>query len=463
MSNDEIVHSKKNIASYGFGRFLAQFLSFAFNAYVLFYYESELGLASWLVGLGFIIFAVWNAINDPILGYFVDRPFKFTKKRGRRFPWIMIGGILWIFSYVLIFTPPSVDPQEGALILFGWLVFATCLYDTCFSLFSINLWGLFPDKFTSSEERRTAGGLTGVIGTAGVFFGAMVPPMFIKFGDPQSYIIQAGVMILISVIILVLAIPGCRDDQIRVDRYLKKWEEGMERESFLKTFKMLIKHKNFVAYQIVMVFYLAAVTSMIASVPYLTRYILKMEAGAITLLMLGYLIGTFIGIPVITKVANKVDDNTKVMAVTGVLLAISIFPFYFLVDYMTLFVVFIFMGICVGAYWALLTMPLLSDVIDEGAVIMGKRSEGIYQGAGLFIQRAAWVVATVAIVGIHILTGFVEGAETQSAEAVWGIQVHFGLLPAIFALISALAVWKLIKLSPEKIQSTQAKLKELGL
>ena len=80
------------MVSYGFGKFVNEFLNMAFGAYVFFYYEPEIGLATWLTGLGYIIFAIWNAINDPLIGYLLDRPFKFTRKWGQRFLGFLQGG-----------------------------------------------------------------------------------------------------------------------------------------------------------------------------------------------------------------------------------------------------------------------------------------------------------------------------------------------------------------------------------
>jgi len=148
----EILHSKKNMASYGFGKFFDEFLKVAFGTLVFFYYESELGLNVWITALGYVIFAIWNAFNDPFLGYLIDRPFKFTKKWGRRFPWVFIGGVPWLFSYYLIFNPPSVDPKSGAWILFGWLVLTTCLFDTCASIYNVSFYSIFPDKFRSDTN-----------------------------------------------------------------------------------------------------------------------------------------------------------------------------------------------------------------------------------------------------------------------------------------------------------------------
>ncbi|GAH91731.1 unnamed protein product, partial [marine sediment metagenome] len=46
-----------------------------------------------MVALGYIIYAIWNSINDPLVGYFTDRPNRFWKRYGKRFPLIIIGGI----------------------------------------------------------------------------------------------------------------------------------------------------------------------------------------------------------------------------------------------------------------------------------------------------------------------------------------------------------------------------------
>ena len=56
-----------------------------------FFWEVEVGLSGNLVALAFVIFGVWDAINDPLIGYFTDKKYKFTEKYGRRLPWIILG------------------------------------------------------------------------------------------------------------------------------------------------------------------------------------------------------------------------------------------------------------------------------------------------------------------------------------------------------------------------------------
>ncbi|MFX0062382.1 MAG: MFS transporter [Candidatus Hermodarchaeota archaeon] len=87
-------HSLKVMVSYGLGKFHAEFFSQAFGVLVFFYYETEVFLDGMLAAIGFGIYAVWNAFNDPIIGFLTEkRATRFTKRFGRRFPWV-IGGII---------------------------------------------------------------------------------------------------------------------------------------------------------------------------------------------------------------------------------------------------------------------------------------------------------------------------------------------------------------------------------
>jgi len=460
----EILHSKKNIVSYGFGKFVNEFLNMAFGAFVYFYYESELGLSAWLTAFGYILFAIWNAVNDPFIGYLMDRPFKFIKKWGRRFPFVFIGGVPWIFTYILLFIPPDVDPVSGAWILFAWLVIMTCLYDTFGSIFNVSFYAIFPDKFRSVDERRNASGLSTLVGTFGVALGAILPPLFIVFGDRSSYAMQGGVVVIVCLIALALAIPGTREDQERIDCYLEKCEEGEEKASFFKTLKVCLKQKNFVAFIFAYIFYRSLVMMMIASLPYVARFILEMEASSLALIMGAFLIGSFCSIPIWVKIAQKTNDNRKTFIIAAFTMAILTAPLFFIQDYYMIVLMVLFWGMGLGGFWVMID-PTFSDVIDESVILTEKREEGIYIGIQTFFSRMGMVVQAVCFAVVHILTGFVEGAgpEAQPDLAIVGIRIHFALLPMIFILMTGLILWKFYNLTPEKVKENKEKLAQLGL
>jgi len=55
------------------------------------YAEKALKLPILIVFIIVALYSVWDAVNDPLTGYFLDISKKFTSKRGKRFPFIIIG------------------------------------------------------------------------------------------------------------------------------------------------------------------------------------------------------------------------------------------------------------------------------------------------------------------------------------------------------------------------------------
>ncbi len=465
----EIKHSKKNMVSYGFGKFVTEFFNMAFGAYVFFFYERVIGLNVWYTSAGYIIFALWNAFNDPLVGYLTDKPFKFTKKWGRRLPWVLIGGIPYVLSYLLIFTPPVVDPVDDALILFVWIVVMTCLYDTFASVFGVNFYAIFPDKFRDNSERRLASTLSTLIGAFGTALGGIVPGLFIVWNVRNTYVLQAGVVVIICMIALALAIPGTREDQERIDCYLEKCEEETEKVPFFKQFRSILKHKNFMAYIISFMLYQSLVALMIGSIPYVAEAVLGVPPLGVTIIMVFLLLGMFISMPIWGFIANKTNNDRKTMIIAATVLTIGTFPLMFIGIYEVMIVAIFIWGFCEGGYWVMLS-PVFSITIDESVVLRKRRIEGTYQGFQTFVSRAALVIQALTLSIVHTLTNFNPGTgdpdlplPPQTDLAKLGIQIHFALIPSILMLLATLVLWKYFKITPEKVKENKEKLAELGI
>ncbi len=471
----EIRHSKLNMASYGSGSLAREFINMAFTATVFFYYEAVVGLEVWVIFLGTFLFAIYNMINDPLIGYLTNRPFKFTKKYGRRFPWILLGGIPLCASYIIVFMPPVTDPVSGAWILFAWMFFTMALFDTFHSLFFVNFMALFPEKHRSNKERRIASGIYIPIGVIGVALGALVPPLLFKYpGDAapdivlQSFITQGVVVALIALLAMLLAIPGFREDKKLVEQYLETYARNPERESFFKSLVTALKQKSFLVYMVIYTMYQCQIVTMQNSINYEVAYVIAPVPGITvnlmaTLIFAAFLVGVIVATPFWVKYSNKTNNNKKIMLTSAIGLGITTLPLLFLTNYWGVVAIMFVWGLFLGGFWVMI-FPVMSDVIDESVVITGKREEGVYSGFSQFFARIGIVAQTLTFAIVHTLTGFIEGGDPsiQPASAITGIQIHLGLIPAIFIFIGALVFWKFYKLTPEKIQATQVKLGELG-
>ena len=123
------------MASYGSREMFSQWGTSAFGLYTIFFYETVIGLDNRLTILTFIIYSLWNAINDPIVGYLMERfPLPWQKTKGyKRFPLIVITAIPWLLSYFAIFMVPySWDPITDKWKIFAWFVISLCLFDGLF-------------------------------------------------------------------------------------------------------------------------------------------------------------------------------------------------------------------------------------------------------------------------------------------------------------------------------------------
>ena len=91
MSDNESrnISLKKKIA-FAFGEIGDNTAMQTFTFLIFTFYFAIVGVPVLLIGGGFILWSLWNAINDPLIGYLSDR----TKTRwGRRFPWMVAATI----------------------------------------------------------------------------------------------------------------------------------------------------------------------------------------------------------------------------------------------------------------------------------------------------------------------------------------------------------------------------------
>ena len=110
--------------------------------------------------------------------------------------------------------------------------------------------------------------------------------------------------------------------------------------------------------------------------------------------------------------------------------------------------------------------PTFSDVIDENIIQTHMRNEGLFGGIRFFVTNFSRVTTAVIIAIVHVLTGFIEGEQDitlQPAEAIFGIQLHTGIIPALFFLVGILIFWKFYDITPEKAEKIKRELKSLNL
>jgi GPH family glycoside/pentoside/hexuronide:cation symporter len=454
----EVQHSKRIMVSYNIAAFVSDLLGAILAVMLFAFYETEVGLSTSLTGIALIIFAIWDAINDTIVGYISDRPNRFTKRWGRRFPLVVGSFIPMIFLFLLIFYPPLGASQW---LIFGWLVITTCIFDTVESIFLINFFGLFPDKFRSESERVTASAIGTYFTIFGVVVGGLVPPMIIVFGNIDSYVLMAWITVAASLMCYPLFIPGMRDDRVAVDQFIENYEKG-ESVSFLRALSTTLKHKNFAAYLLLLLTYFTLSNSLSSSMFYYARYVLVAEATIVMLFMVAMFSGALVGVILWLLYIRRTHNTRGVMIYGGVIMVIAAMVFSFIPGTISIMVTLFVLGIGLGGVLTMLS-PIFGDVVDESVLQTQQRNEGLFSGVRFFMTNLSRVLMSIIFTVVHELTGFIEASEIQPSSAIFGIKLHSGFIPGVFMLVGVLVFWKYYDITPDRAHQIKERLKELAL
>ncbi|MBA7698751.1 hypothetical protein ES703_107433 [subsurface metagenome] len=179
------------------------------------------------------------------------------------------------------------------------------------------------------------------------------------------------------------------------------------------------------------------------------------------LLFATFLTGALISVPFWTWFAKKNENNKQTAVIGGFLLVMGCILTTFYIGVIDSMIYMLILGFTMGNLWVLTTI-YFSDVLDERVVLTRSDVRGATVGVVAFLSRLSRGAQITIFAFIHILTGFVEGATSQSASAQLGIRLHMSVIPAIILLICTIIFWKKYPLTPEKTSEIRKQLKEFG-
>ncbi|NHJ23889.1 MAG: MFS transporter [Candidatus Lokiarchaeota archaeon] len=472
----ETRHSRWTFLSNAFG-LLCSTLIGAVQGFTIFYYEAVVGLDAILVAIAMTIFLIYNGANDPIFGFLIDRNFRFTKRWGRRFPWIVVGIIPWVISVYLLFSVPStIDGSTNPGAAFGWLLLTLVLLDTFGTLVNINYKAVQMEKFRSEYERRRFTKYYAPLDILAIVLGMLLPPLFTDMipGDPRaSYSMMGAIIAVIALFFGILSLPGNREDKIMIDKYYSP--DSVKRMNFFRVFKEAIKSRTFMVWFIFGMFNGIYVSLVVTNMIYITTFVLQV-GGDMFLVILGLnLIGSLISIPLWVRFIRKINNNKKALVVAGFLSCAALFPLTFFQGLIDIMIMALVLGLAQGGVNSYVYTIIGPSVTEDVIVKMGKNQKAILFGISALLGRLVASIDEFVIAFVHDTTGFIAGNDTYADMlaavtlaggdinlVLIGIRLLQGVIPGLFLLVGVLIIWKFFPLTQERLLSNKAKMQELG-
>ena len=413
-----------------------------FSFLIFTFYFAIVGLPVLWITVGFILWSLWNSINDPLIGYLSDR----TKTRwGRRIPWMLGATIPLALIMILLFTPPLALNSD--IINFVYFFIILILFDTTYTAFNLNYNAIFSEMYVSMEARSSTGKVRISFVMVALIFAFLLPTFIIEDflgGDPQTPAtiskalgeyqltgIIAAVVIIVSYFIILKW-------GVKEPKHISKDAETAM--SFGKTLKTTFKNKSFLWFLIPALGTWIAINILPTLAPLFMIHVLNITDSE----LIGYVLALqFIVAAVSTPLWEKirVKKGARMAGLIGNVTWINPIKLFAFADSVEIvFIIQIFNGIGLGGGLYFYDQ-CIAEIIDEDEIKHGTRRSGIYYAVLNFFIRLSAIINFILIGIVFSTTDWQTYNPNPNIDTELGLKILIGVYPAIVLALSLIGMY----------------------
>lgn len=436
-------------------------------SYLMFFYTDVFLIPSATVGTMFLIAKVWDAINDPIMGTFID---KTRSKWGKMRPYLLFTPIPIAISTILLFIAPNLSAGGKIIYMYVTYIAWGMIYTVC----DVPFWSMSSVLTPHLEERTNLVSFTRLL--TGVGMG--VPVVLISlFSMLQKGNVAPGLIGDNKKMYLLVAVLMSVGGALLLSRgYFGTKEvvpQNRKPPSFKESMGYLIKNKPLMLLLLSNLLQFPRLIQAGASM-YVANYIL---GGSEWVLILG-IPGTIGGLfafalvpPMVKKfggIKSFIISNALWMIPTGLMFLIRPENLKQPVNIVIMFIL-LFVSAFAGGIIGILPTLLIADCVDFMEWKTGQRNEGVSFSTQTFMAKAQSALQSFAVgillVAVHFIQPVEDAAgqivqQAQSASTLNGIWAMYTIIPAIGYVICLIPLF-FYDLKGKKLERMQNELSDL--
>lgn len=396
---------------------LGQGFMFLFTGmYLLKFSTDVLGIAPGVMGFLFLLSRVWDAVSDPLAGYWSDR----TRSRiGRRRPWLLAGALPVGLVFYAMWAPPTAVGSGTPLAV--WMGAAIILFYTGMTIFNMPHDSLAAELSDSYEDRNRIFGIRRALFGVGTLFVFMAIWWLSQSETPRSDArLFAAIGAVVTTSLMLLTGLGIRE---------RPEFQGRGARRPFRAFVEVFENPH--ARILLGVFFLqqigvSAVTFVAA---YFTQYVLG-DAKLFAPMMGSLFAVSLLSIPLWIHLGKRYDKKSLIVTSMWVVGG-ALFSMGFLGegDLALVLIVACTAGVAIGGLDVLFP-SLQADVIDFDEMKSDERKEGVYFAAWAFASKTAGGIAGM-LAGLALgASGYTPGAD-QSETVKLALRVMMSGIPLV--------------------------------
>ena len=408
--------------------FLGQNILWGYAGYVE-TFLTDIGIAAATAAVILLVPKVWDAVNDILFGYLMDR---FTFKSGRKFlPWVRIGTAAIGITTVALFAIPE-DMAQGIKV--SWFLIAYILFDICYTVLDAPAYALTTVMTSDVDERTSiiAGSkLWGMVG--GVVATLLVPLLRPVLG----WFAACAVFTAVSVVMMVPLLFSAKE---------RHTSSSADANPGVPEMLHYLKSNNYLTVTLIAMLLLGLASLEQKMAIYMGRICLGQENTA-TLVAGGAALSVILVSALVPVWARKWDKFYVMCAGLAFAIVMDIVAYFVGYDSLVMAIVMTMLKCSGLGFWSVVIYMLVADTVEYGTYKTGTRAAGISFSLQTFVAKMKnSLIGTVVLLSLSAV-GFVEGEGAVQpegvAEGVWALFCLFPALGFAIALAILLAFYKL--------------------
>jgi len=422
--------SKKQKLMYGAGDIGFSLTSTILGVYFLFFMIEVVGLRPGIAAIPILIGKIWDFVNDPIFGHISDR----TRSRwGRRRPYLLFGALPLAFTFTMLWHKPGFETTTA---LVAYYSVAYIIFEASATMLYMPYFALTPELTSDYDERTSLTSYRMFFSILGSLLAFTVPAIIVGEFVPENaskVLLMGAVFGLVSALPMFLTFFGTEEREDLVD---------LDKPTLLESIRSVWKN---VPFRYGLGIFLAtwiSVDILQSSLLFYVKFVVQREDQNEIIMAMIFVVAMF-ALPIWNWVSNRWSKRYAYMlgiafwAVVQMAL-ITMTP---TTPLALILILCALAGIGVAAAHVL-PWAILPDAIEWYEYKTGERHEGMFYSITT-LARKITSAGTVPLIGVVLeITGYQPNLPVQGAEAVRGIKMVIGPIPAVLLCVGIFIAYK---------------------